>query len=353
MNDEPKVWISSRALKSGKRSYYLRWIDSATCKWRNQKAGTDRKRAERQAALLEEKLREGTYVEVHRVAWAHFVQEHLSTKKAGAHRDNIERTLLGFGQVCNPAGPHAVSYVMLERYDAYLSQHGNPPIKPRGNKEKPSSVATRTLRLRIMRAALNKAVKRGYVSKSVMDGWTWEDEDSPAPRALEGAEKEALLSACPDHRWQTFIHVGYSTGCRLNELRRLSWDRVSFDRAEIHVTKTKGKRDRVVPLTPHAVQMLRKLQASTLRDGGPFLGMGHTRTIQKHFDSIVVAAKIKRCTIHNLRDTFCTDLARAGVNQRIVQELAGHESIVTTARFYQYVSDDAKRDAVRRAARVG
>ena len=139
----------------------------------------------------------------------------------------------------------------------------------------------------------------------------------------------------------------------MNELRRLAWDRVSFDRAEIHVTETKGKCDRVIPLTPQAVQMLRKLQASTLKDGGPFLGMGHTRTIQKRFDDIVTDAKIKRCTIHNLRDTFCTDLARAGVNQRIVQELAGHESISTTAKYYQYVPDDAKRDAVRRAARVG
>ena len=50
MNDEPKVWISSRKLKSGKRSYHLRWIDLATGKWRNQKVGTDHKRAERQAA---------------------------------------------------------------------------------------------------------------------------------------------------------------------------------------------------------------------------------------------------------------------------------------------------------------
>ena len=41
MNDEPRVWISSRALKAGKRSYHLRWIDLATGKWRNQKAGTD------------------------------------------------------------------------------------------------------------------------------------------------------------------------------------------------------------------------------------------------------------------------------------------------------------------------
>ncbi len=66
----------------------------------------------------------------------------------------------------------------------------------------------------------------------------------------------------------------------------------------------------------------------------------------------MTAAKIKRCTIHNLRDTFCTDLARAGVNQKIVQELAGHESIGTTAKYYQYVPDDAKREAVRRAASV-
>ena len=47
MFHEVHVWISSRKLKSGKRGFYLRWIDDTSGKWKNKAAGTDRKRAER------------------------------------------------------------------------------------------------------------------------------------------------------------------------------------------------------------------------------------------------------------------------------------------------------------------
>ncbi|MCH7591309.1 MAG: site-specific integrase [Planctomycetes bacterium] len=60
------------------------------------------------------------------------------------------------------------------------------------------------------------------------------------------------------------------------------------------------------------------------------------------------------CTIHDLRRTFCTDLARLGVNQAIVQGLAGHASAATTATYYQNINDDMRRDAVAKLAkRIG
>ena len=64
---ETKVWISSKKLKSGKRSYYLRWIDHTSGKWKNKAAGSDRKRVERHMGPLprSESVREAE--EVHLV----------------------------------------------------------------------------------------------------------------------------------------------------------------------------------------------------------------------------------------------------------------------------------------------
>lgn len=355
MNDEPRVWISSKKLKNGKRSYYLRWIDLTTGKWKNKVAGTDRKRVEREAAKLETELRKGTHVDVKNTPWGQFVAEHVATIRKKEHRNNVERTLTGFGIVCAPRGPHAVTYGMIERYVAHLEQHGNPPTKQldHNHKTKPSAIATINLRLRILRAALGKAVKRGYAPANPMANWDWEKENDPTPRVLDGTEKKRLLDAAPTRQWQAFIYVDMVTGCRLTELLCLAWERVNLQDATILVTKTKGKKDRLMPLTPKAVRTLRSLQAATLKDGGPFIGMGHKRTVQKTFTEIVESAGIAKCTIHNLRDTYCTDLAKAGVNQRIVQELAGHKSMMTTARYYQLVNTDTKRDAVRRLANVG
>ena len=132
---------------------------------------------------------------------------------------------------------------------------------------------------------------------------------------------------------------------RIGELLGLEWSRVNLDDAQIVVTGTKGHKDRVQPLNGDATAKLNGLRASTLRDGGPFRAMRYTVTA-KQFQNIVKAAGIAHCTLHDLRRTFCTDLARLGVNQMVVQRLAGHASSATTAKYYQYADDGMKRDAV-------
>ena len=81
--------------------------------------------------------------------------------------------------------------------------------------------------------------------------------------------------------------------------------------------------------------------------------MGSSGNIQnraRHCRRIVEAAGINRCTVHDLRRTFCSDLAAAGVNQVVVQRLAGHASMATTAQYYQAVGDQTKRAAIRKLA---
>ena len=119
--------------------------------------------------------------------------------------------------------------------------------------------------------------------------------------------------------------MALTTGCRRGELLGLTWDRVNFGEACLVITGTKARRDRTQPLSVEAVGMLRALQASTLKHAGPF-GNLNANTTPKHFRAIVKAAEIASCTIHDLRRTFCTDLARLGVNQLVVQRLAGHST---------------------------
>ena len=68
MTTEPKVWISDKRLRSGKRSYRLRWI--AAGRWQSKTIGTDRKLAEREAALLQGQLEDGTWTNIRNIAWS-------------------------------------------------------------------------------------------------------------------------------------------------------------------------------------------------------------------------------------------------------------------------------------------
>lgn len=93
---------------------------------------------------------------------------------------------------------------------------------------------------------------------------------------------------------------------------------------------------------------LRRLQAMTLQDGGPFVGMD--RPMQRRWTKIVAEAGCSDVTLHDLRRTFVTRLVRAGVPMPYVQELAGHESIGTTRAYYVDVSRDDLRNAIAKLA---
>lgn len=55
------------------------------------------------------------------------------------------------------------------------------------------------------------------------------------------------------------------------------------------------------------------------------------------------------CTLHELRHSYLTQLARAGVHPRVMMQLAGHSSVKVCLEVYTHVSDEMQRDAVKRA----
>jgi Phage integrase family len=52
--------------------------------------------------------------------------------------------------------------------------------------------------------------------------------------------------------------------------------------------------------------------------------------------------------MHDLRRTFVSHLAMAGVSAAVVQKLAGHASIATTVKHYTQIMPEALREAQSR-----
>ena len=67
--------------------------------------------------------------------------------------------------------------------------------------------------------------------------------------------------------------------------------------------------------------------------------------VQRDFGRIVKKARIDYCTLHDLRRTFISHLAMAGVNASVVKGLAGHASIATPQKYYTRVMPDKLRSA--------
>ena len=57
-------------------------------------------------------------------------------------------------------------------------------------------------------------------------------------------------------------------------------------------------------------------------------------------------------TVHDMRKTYLTNLARNGVPMHVARELAGHGDIVTTASHYLAVTED-DAEKVRRVLAAG
>lgn len=77
-----------------------------------------------------------------------------------------------------------------------------------------------------------------------------------------------------------------------------------------------------------------------VNDKGPAKGdRVKQQNIWRDFQVIRGKAGLAKCSFHNLRKSYCTNLAGA-VPLHVVQELAGHADIRTTRKHYLKVRDE-------------
>ncbi|MCZ6651518.1 MAG: tyrosine-type recombinase/integrase [Planctomycetota bacterium] len=339
MSDETKVWISSRKLKSGKRSYYLRWIDVTTGKWRNQKVSTDRKRAEREAVLLEDELRKGTHVDVRHATWAEFAEEAVSLLD-GSHADGAIQVLAEFGDLLSRPLPGRVRHTAIKAYVKHLEEKGN-------------KQGTINKKLRYLRLAFNEGIKMECVAKNPLDDWNWKKVKRGTLRILTAIEEAKLFDAARElygFRMWLFLRFTLETWGRLSEVTGLRWDDINFDNRSVTFRDTKSTEDRTIPIAESSSLLddLRKLQVQTLQDGGPFLVYADGSSTAKKRIRILNVAGIPSITIHDLRRTGITRALLAGVPPITVQKLAGHMDIKTTMHYYAQVNFDDLRAGVEK-----
>lgn len=166
------------------------------------------------------------------------------------------------------------------------------------------------------------------------------------PVHLSTDELSALLAA-PDVgtplglRDRALLELLYSCGLRAAECAGLDWPAIHEGLGVARVFG-KGRKERVVPVGPDALEALRAYRAGwTLERRQPkavFLnargGRLTTRSIGRIVERRVREAGIAaHATPHSLRHSFATHLLENGADLRAIQEMLGHASIATTQRY--------------------
>ncbi len=230
--------------------------------------------------------------------------------------------------------------------------------------EKYQNVSTINVHLAALRGVLKAAWRLG-----LMDGETYHraaDVPSargsalPKGRSLGAAEIRALFGACAadtspaGRRDAALLAVLYGAGLRRSEVAGLRLEDLDAESGAL-VVRGKGNQERTAYLAGGALAAIRDWLTVRGDDPGPlFLRIGKGGTIGKGGLSAQAIYGITRkraeqagvadFSPHDLRRTFVGDLLDAGADVSLVQKLAGHSQVTTTAR-YDRRPEKAKRRA--------
>jgi len=163
------------------------------------------------------------------------------------------------------------------------------------------------------------------------------------PNVLSKEEIKAILDAHVNIKHKMMLCLIYSCGLRCGELLALQPVHIDSKRNIILLKCAKGKKDRIVPLSPLILKMLREdykiYKPKIYLFEGSILGEPYS---EKSLQSVLKQAIkkvgiVKPVTLHWLRHSYATHLLESGTDLRYIQELLGHSSSKTT-EIYTHVS---------------
>ncbi len=159
------------------------------------------------------------------------------------------------------------------------------------------------------------------------------------PVVLSVEEVRAILNAAPNERDRAILEVLYGCGLRVSEVCSLKISEVYLKDMFVKVMG-KGSKERLVPMAPStASAIMDYLSVRPESDAGCedvlFLnrfGRALSRVaVFKMVKSVALVAGVdKNLSPHTFRHSFATHLVENGADLRVVQEMLGHESILTT-----------------------
>ncbi len=282
---------------------------------------------------------------------AKFGEEGLSENTILAYSRDLE-------QICKKVGKSLVdvSQSDLEQYFIYLKNSGH-------------SKSTTARRLSAIKQFYKFHVETGFLSTDPTAQLTGPRSSKPLPKTLSVGEVEALLQVAKNHgeteyervRNRCLMEILYASGMRISELMSLPVSSVRGN-PEMILVKGKGSKERLVPLSPSAIEAL--FDWLKLRDQKEDLRlnkMGKKRSKflfpssskQGHLTrnwffnkikewALISGVKSENVSPHTIRHAFATHLLSNGADLRVIQTLLGHSDITTTEIYTHIVNEKLK-----------
>lgn len=241
--------------------------------------------------------------------------------------------------------------------------------------KKRDGLATKTVtnQLIFLHGLFAFAVKRGWLQANpvaAVDRPRAPEVDADI-RYLELEEVEALLRAVGEDYLGPTEHALYlvaaMTGLRQGELVALRWTDVDWQAGRVRVRRNytrqqfgtpKSRRSsRSVPMTDRVATTLERHFQRSVFQADQDLVFCHPHTggpldaskLRRRFKEALKRAALRPVRFHDLRHTFGTHCASAGVSLRTLQEWMGHRDFKTTLIYADYAPNPHEAGLIERA----
>jgi integrase len=287
-----------------------------------------------------------------------YLEEHAAKKRGGPEdRRMIERTVrreLGARKVAD------VTYTDIDRLHRKLT------VSSARKKTGGAPYAANRL-LALLSKMFSLSIRWGMRPDNPAKGVERNPEERRV-RFLGGDELRRLTDALAEHSSQpaaNAIRLLLLTGARSGEVLSATWDQFNL---EIGIwtkpsSHTKQKREHRVPLSAPARQLLSEMKEAASRqtrerrrESSPYLfaarlGEGPMVDLKSSWRAICCSADLQDLRLHDLRHSFASMLASAGLSLPVIGALLGHTQPGTTAR-YAHLFDDPLRAATERVGAI-
>lgn len=238
-----------------------------------------------------------------------------------------------------------------------------------GSEEIVSYLATRSSDVTKRSQARELSALKSFFSWLIMEGVRKDNPcdsiDSPKlgkylPEVLSIEEVDAIMDSVSLNSWQglrdrAILEVLYGCGLRVSEASGLRISHIFMNEQFIRVVG-KGDKERIVPLGEMAEDAIKAYMAVRPesadascddmlflnRSGRPLSRISIFNMVKKQ---AMLAGVRKEISPHTFRHSFATHLIENGADLRAVQEMLGHESILTT-EIYTHIESSTWQNAV-------
>lgn len=279
------------------------------------------------------------------------LEKSLSQNSVNAYVNDINKLIAFFEEYYPKLSPEKIKLEQLRKFVEWMNQNG---VNPRTQARAISGIKSFYRFLLIEEVIENDPttlLESPKIGRRLPDVLT-EDEINQLIEAVD-------LSRIEGVRNKAMLETLYSCGLRVSELVNLKMSNLHFEQEFIKVAG-KGDKERLVPISNRAIEEIKnyttdyrkKIKIDKSGENILFLNRRGRKLSRVMIFTIIkkLADKInlqKSISPHTFRHSFASALVKGGADLRAVQEMLGHESILTT-EIYTHLDKEFLKDTVIR-----